>query len=181
MELGRVDAFYKEVRLYCDSCGEFFSCKKTLRNHEEEHLKSSLKTKELELEKLILEQKYELSSALINLNQKEVTEAKICECRAGRNCKIFHELYNWRFSNYKSNVNIFKKLYTCLNCDEEYSCSGKMKEHIETAHSEIQEEKMGEIDRVNLHGGYCYSCVNPLLRLPLGIESYLLYLLELHV
>ena len=47
VELGRIDAFYAEVRFDCDSCGEFFSCKKTLRNHEEEHLKSSLKTKEL--------------------------------------------------------------------------------------------------------------------------------------
>ena len=144
-ELGRIDAYYRQVRLDCDSCGEFFSSKKNLNNHRnKEHKKVNLITKELELEKLILERKFKLSSTLIKLNQKETSEAKSCNCRGS--CKIFHELYNWKFSNYKSIVHKFSSLYPCTTCDEQFCDSGTLKRHIEVAHKETEEEKVGEID-----------------------------------
>ena len=71
VEIGLVDGFHELLRLDRDTCGKRFLNQETLKKHKREEGEiASIKNKEAELKKSILEQRYNISSSLINLNRK---------------------------------------------------------------------------------------------------------------
>ena len=163
-ELGISDHRSTNVSFECDA---EFAAVGYLNNHKgSEHDEPTvkeifkLKLKEMELEKHISSQKLKISSDLIELKEKEISEERRCRCRGF--CRIVHQKHNWRKSYSQIIIKILRKpnsTQICETCDKTFENVDSLKKHMETVHKTNLDPKLTTICGGEKNGGVIV--VNP--------------------
>ena len=139
-ELGILDPRALNVSPACEQSN--------VKNHDVNHHRESLvkkiwKLKQMQLEKSINLQKFNLTSNILQLKEREFPGSEICSCKGY--CRILHQKHNWKKSMSQEIYFKFKTLdnaYCCENCDKTFQNVDCLKLHMKTVH---EEGKMGEI------------------------------------
>ena len=100
------------------------------------------KLKLTQLEKTISSQKLNLTSSLIQLKEKEYSEAKSLKCACKTFCRIIHQKHNWKRSPSQDIYLKFKASNSCEKCDETFENVDCLQLHMRRIH---KEEENGEI------------------------------------
>ena len=68
-------------------------------------------------------------------------KTKFMPCICKGFCSINHNKHSWKMSESEELFSKYQSLYSCNQCNEQFSCNISMETHIESKHRKIREEK----------------------------------------
>ena len=159
-ELGIYSSRSHNVSIECDSCEHETEELLIMKDHskvEHEIANSKIleaKLIEKNLEQVLSEQKFKVTSSLFELQEKENNLEEICKCR--NFCRIIHKKYNWKksvskelFLKVKNEPEIvqneietgtLQKVYPCNLCELSFTRQAALKEHMRSYHGHVEVE-----------------------------------------
>ena len=156
-----VSSCQKVDQIECEICGVAFPTKQKMKMHVESthaitSLKTNLKIKSLETEKLLTELKLDIISKIYKLKSKEAYEKNKCRCKSF--CRILHSKHNFKKSkaaefeerfNLVTNVMLVERneesssstaitetdgFYECVTCNDKFQTARNFIMHMENNH-----------------------------------------------
>ena len=167
-ELEFVKEYSLDTKLKCSFCDETFSNLGWFDTHKIEHKKkeiSAWKSREADISKQISTQMLKLSSDLLKLKEKEISDAIWCKCKAY--CRVYHHKHNWRSSFSQKLIEKLDTLisdetrYSWKNCDKTFLSVVDIRKHDQYDHRKpkfTEEEDQVMITEITKKEIQCDDC-----------------------
>ena len=161
-ELKQVDAVQKVESFECENCSVIVTTAQKMKKHMEKKpaknsLKTNLKIKALETEKLLSQLKLDIVSKIFKIKEEETHDKNACKCKSF--CRISHAKHNFQRSkseeferkyNHVTNVILITNsesvtvipeadvgndmVYECESCNEKFQTASDFIVHMECNH-----------------------------------------------